>query len=334
MPDTGESTASRPSVPWLAAGAALCAFPWPLLDPRLARYHIEFGLALGIAMALSGRVSPGLSARRASALVVQGCVVLLGLRMDLGEVARAGASGALFAAATIVGVFVLGWVLGRVLRTDGRMSALLSSGTAICGGSAIAAVSSVIGAGSTQVSVATATVFILNGAALYLFPVIGARLGMSPEDFGTWAGVAIHDVSSVVGAAASYRGDAAAAALATQTATVVKLSRVIWIVPICIAAAWWARRGAAEEHRASVPIPWFIVLFLLASAARTAWPAALAPAESVVMLISRCGMAMALYLIGAGLSRSALASVGWRPLVQGVVMWVALSAAALAVVRR
>jgi uncharacterized integral membrane protein (TIGR00698 family) len=246
-------------------------------------------------------------------------------------------AGLAFAAATIAGVFVLGWLLGRLLKTDGAISTLLSSGTAICGGSAIAAVSSVIGAAPAQVSVATATVFILNGIALYLFPALGHQLGLSPEQFGTWAGIAIHDVSSVVGAAQSYGHDAAATALATETATVVKLSRVIWIGPVCIMAAWRTGRAAARGQSgfpaAYLPVPWFIVLFALAAGVRTIWGPHLAPADASILLISRCGMALALFLIGAGLSRAALMSVGWRPLLQGVLMWIALSAVALVAVR-
>jgi uncharacterized integral membrane protein (TIGR00698 family) len=322
----------------LILAAGVCAFPWPLFSPAMARYQIELGLALGVVLALAGLVRSGPVARRTAALVIQACVVLLGLRMDLGKVAHAGMAGLAFAAATISGVFVLGWALGRLLKTEGVISTLLSSGTAICGGSAIAAVGSVIGAGPAQMSVATATVFILNGIGLYLFPVLGHKFGLSPEQFGTWAGIAIHDVSSVVGAAQSYGHDAAATAVATETATVVKLSRVIWIGPICILAAWRTGRRAASDSEARfpaayLPVPWFIVLFAISAGARTIWGPHIAPADPSILLVSRCGMALALFLIGAGLSRAALLSVGWRPLLQGVLMWVALGAAALVAVR-
>lgn len=337
----------------LVAAAGVCAFPWPLIDKRLAQYQIEFGLGLGIVLALMGLVHAGPMAKKVSKYAIQVCVVLLGLRMDLHKVLQAGSSGLLFAVGTIAGTFLLGWLLGRMLKTDGKISTLLSSGTAICGGSAIAAVSSVIGATSTQISIATATIFILNGLALYLFPFLGGQLHLTPTQFGTWAGVAIHDVSSVVGAAQSFDGGHGAAA--TDTATVVKLSRVLWIIPICIAAAWWMAKGAASAtgraeagnptlrsadppKKAKLPIPWFIGLFILAAGLRTLWQQrgaaeAIASADRWISLVARCGMALALFLIGAGLSRKALASVGWRPLAQGVVMWVFISVVALMVVR-
>ncbi|MEX2217285.1 MAG: putative sulfate exporter family transporter [Phycisphaerales bacterium] len=331
---------------WLILLVGLAVgIPWPLLWPGGARYQIEAALALGILLALAGLIHAGPIARRLSRLLIQACVVLLGLRMDLHEVWRAGIVGIAFAVATIAATFTLGWLLGRALRTDGKVTTLLSSGTAICGGSAIAAVSTVIGASAAQVGVATATVFTLNGVALFLFPWLGGLLGLSPEEFGAWAGVAIHDVSSVVGAAQSF--DAAhpagpsSPAVATDTATVVKLSRVIWIAPICIAAAWWAqkkgRRHEGTEARSDrtwrVPVPCFVLLFLLASAVRTAWPAPIQPADDGLRIAARCGMALALFLIGAGLSRRAIAEVGWRAMALGVALWVFIAAAALAAIR-
>lgn len=326
----------------LLAGGAFCLIPWSLVYPPLARFHIEIGLGLGIFLALTGAAHAGPGAKKLSKYLIQVCVVLLGFRMDLHRVLAAGASGMLFAVGTIAGTFLLGALLGRWLGTDRKIGTLLSSGTAICGGSAIAAVSSVIGASSAQISVATATIFILNGAALYLFPFLGEQMGLTAHQFGTWAGVAIHDISSVVGAAQSYGSTPEATSTAVDTATVVKLSRVLWIIPICIAAAAWMGRARdarpageppAPPKRARLPIPWFIALFILAAAARTVAPESIATADSELMLSAKSGMALALFLIGAGLSRKALASVGWRPLVQGIVMWVAISIAALVVVR-
>jgi uncharacterized integral membrane protein (TIGR00698 family) len=326
---------------WLIGGfGALLAIPWSLISPPLARYHIEAGLALGIALALSNLAHTGALGKRLSRTLIQLCVVLLGFRMDLHEVARAGLRGLAFAGATILFTFALGAALARLLRTDRKLTTLLSSGTAICGGSAIAAVSTVIRATPAQVSIATATVFILNGAALYLFPILGRALHLSPEQFGMWAGVAIHDISSVVGAAqtfdATQAAGGAAAAHATDTATIVKLSRVIWIAPVCLAAGWWfARRepaGQSGAARAAPPIPWFVVAFLLAAAARTLWPDQLAPAAPTLLTIARSGMALALFLIGAALSRRALAEVGWRPLALGVILWLAIAAGSLAAI--
>jgi len=322
-------------------GAMLCVLPWSAIAPGAGRFQVEAGLLAGIAMALMGVVQPGALEKKISRYLIQACVVLLGFRMDLHQVAKAGTSGLAFAVGTIAGTFVLGWALGRLLKVEGKVSALLSSGTAICGGSAIAAVSSVIGASGTAISVATGTVFILNGVALFVFPVLGRELGLTPTQFGTWAGVAIHDVSSVVGAAQAFadqaRGAGTDASGAVDTATVVKLSRVLWIVPICLIAAAWVRSragdGVARGGKKPLPVPWFIGLFILAAGARTVFPGALGEASPGLLSIAKSGMTLALFLIGAGLSRKALREVGWRALVQGIVMWVAISVAALAVVR-
>jgi len=334
------STTPRPpfslSTGLLLAGAAFCLTPWSKVYKPLDHFHIEIGLGLGILLALLNLAHAGPTAKTVSKYCIQASVVLLGFRMDLHKVIAAGSSGMLFAVGTIGGTFLLGAVLGRWLKTDGKIGTLLSSGTAICGGSAIAAVSAVIGASSAQISVATATIFMLNGAALYLFPFLGEQMGLTATQFGTWAGVAIHDVSSVVGAAQSYGHTTQATSAAVDTATVVKLSRVLWIIPICMAAAWWMARAAKAAPAAKLkrlPIPWFIGLFILAAGARTAFPTDLGAASPTLLMVAKSGMALALFLIGAGLSRKALASVGWRPLFQGIVMWVAISITALIVVR-
>lgn len=360
MPPVGSPSVPGPPAPppsllsraLLALGAAFCLVPWSRVLPALDRYHIEIGLALGIILALAGLVRPGSTGKRVSRIVIQVCVVLLGFRMDLREVVHDGGKGLLFAAGTIVTTFALGWAIGeRALRIDGKLTTLVSSGTAICGGSAIAAVSTVIGATSAQISVATATVFILNGIALYLFPPLGHALGLTPQQFGAWAGVAIHDISSVVGAAQSFDSSSAPGSHSVDTATIVKLSRVLWIVPICIVAARWpklcgagtsprgagvppADSGAAGEqpHRIKLPIPWFIALFLLAAAVRSLWPEQLSPAAPMIGLLAKSGMALALFLIGAGLSRKALAEVGWRPMALGVSLWLFIASVSLLIV--
>lgn len=304
----------------LAVGAAFCLTPWA--SPQIA-------LALGIGVALTGLAAATPLSSRVARLLIQACVVLLGFAMDLGEVLRAGTQGMIFAAATIVGTFALGAAAGRLLRVEAKVTTLVSAGTAVCGGSAIAAVGSAIGAAGAQMSIAIGVVFLLNGAALYIFPIIGRALAMSAEQFGTWAAVAIHDVSSVVGAASEFGPES------LQIATAVKLSRTLWIIPIAIAAAWWfGRRGGGEGERGArrLPIPWFIGLFVCASALRTLAPA-VAEAAPTIHAGAKAGMTLALFLIGAGVSRAALASVGWRALALGVLLWAFISAAALAVVR-
>lgn len=264
--------------------------------------------------------------------------MLLGFRMDLMQVLRAGSSGLLFAIGTMAGTFLLGAWLARLLRVESKTATLLSTGTAICGGSAIAAISGIVGATSAQIAVATGVVFILNGLALFIFPPLGDALGLTATQFGTWAGVAIHDVSSVVGAAQSFAAQHGGA-IAVDTATVVKLSRVLWIIPICLIAAMLVRRSHATDPSATharprtPPIPWFIALFILAAAARTLLPGPLTEAAPTLLTIAKSGMTIALLFIGAGLTREALKQVGWRALSLGVILWIAIAATSLIVVR-
>jgi uncharacterized integral membrane protein (TIGR00698 family) len=267
--------------------------------------------------------------------LLQTCVVLLGFGMNLPAVLRLGMNGSLFAATTIGATLLLGCWLGRRLALDRKTSLLVSAGTAICGGSAIAAVSSVIAATEAEIAVSIGTIFLLNAAALYLFPMAGHLLHLSQAQFGLWAGVAIHDISSVVGAGLSYGPDALTAA------TAVKLSRSLWIVPLTLALAFrlgQKREGAAEPGPASRPrqtaiaVPWFIGLFLLASWLRSYVPevAAWSPELSRV---ARHGTILVLFFIGTSLSLRALRLVGWRTLVVGATLWLFISISSLLAIR-
>ena len=319
------------------AAWVVCMMPWAWGGPPLA-------LAVGMVFALTNLSQFQGEAKKVSRVMIQACVVLLGLRVDLGQLAREASHGFAFAAATIVVAFAIGFALQALLRTGKELTLLVSSGTAICGGSAIAAVGSAIGSSSSAMAVATGAIFVLNAVALYAFPAIGYALHLSDTQFGTWAGVAIHDISSVVGAASHYHaveGDTAATAL--DTANIVKLSRVIWILPCTLFAGWIMRRERAmargEEPRKRKPwwkvaagvVPLFILLFLLASAVRTFVPA-VAEQQERIKFIAGLGFAGALFLIGSGLSRKALASVGWRVLTQAVLLWIAVAGLALGVV--
>ena len=315
------SAARLPWTPRLVffLAAAFCLSPWA--SPPIA-------LALGLALALTlGNPYHDLS-KNASKWLLQGCVVLLGFGMNLAVVLKAGANGAGFAAGSIGFTFLLGfWLRGR-LGIGAKTSTLISAGTAICGGSAIAAVGSVIGAVEGDMTVAMGTVFVLNAVALFVFPVIGHAFSLSPTQFGTWAGVAIHDVSSVVGAASRYGGGA------LETATAVKLSRALWIIPVSLAAAFAFKRSAAPGEAAGrVQIPWFIGLFVLASVARTLLPGVAASAPAITH-VATVGLTVTLFLIGAGLSRTMLRAVGWKPMAQGVLLWLSISAGSLWVVVR
>lgn len=297
--------------------ALFCLTPWA--SPGSA-------LALGMLLALTVG-NPNLARTRPAAKwLLQASVVLLGFGMDLGAVARAGERGLGLALLTITGTFLLGALLARGLHIPARVSALISAGTAICGGSAIAAVSAVVDAAEAEMSVAMGCVFLLNAVALYLFPRLGHWLGLSQVQFGTWAGMAIHDISSVVGAASTY------GLRALQVATAVKLSRALWIVPVALLAGWkFAPAGTARPAR-KVPIPWFIACFLLASLARTL----LAPLAAFGPALSRlavAGLTLTLFFIGAGLSRATLRAVGVRPLLQALLLWLAIGLGSLAAVR-
>ncbi|MEP7176061.1 MAG: putative sulfate exporter family transporter [Gemmatimonadales bacterium] len=318
---SGGAEPLRPAVLALFAGAAAFTLtPWA--SPAIA-------LALGAVLALTvGNPLPGPTATGAKWLL-QAAVVGLGFGMPLGAVVAAGRSGIGYTVAGIATAFTLGLLLGRRFRVEGETSFLITAGTSICGGSAIAAVGPVIGARSEAMSVALATVFVLNAVALYLFPAIGHALHLSQHQFGIWAAIAIHDTSSVVGAAAGY------GAVALQEATVLKMARALWIIPLTlVAGAVTRRRRGAAASGAPVELPWFIGLFVLAAIARSVLPGAALPALDGVVHLARVTLIFTLFLIGAGLTRATLRSVGVRPLAQGVALWVAVGGLALLVVTR
>ena len=264
--------------------------------------------------------------------LLQICVVLLGFGMDLPVVLRLGLNGSVFAAATIGATLLLGWWVGRRMALDSKTSTLISVGTAICGGSAIAAVSSVIGASEAEIAVSIGTIFLLNAVALYVFPLTGHLLHLSQAQFGLWAGVAIHDISSVVGAGMSYGPDA------LTTATAVKLSRTLWIVPLTLALAFgFARRKLADAEvprrnkHFKIAVPWFIGFFLLASLLRSYVPV-ISTWSPQLSEVARRGMILVLFLIGTSLSLRALRSVGWRTVVTGLTLWLFVSIGSLAAI--
>jgi len=280
-------------------------------------------LALGLLLAFTiGNPFPELSGKPTRYLL-QVSVVLLGFGMNLDAIVKAGRDGILFTIATIFGTLALGYLVGRFLSVPNKTSTLISSGTAICGGSAIAAVGPSIDAEHDEMSVSLGTVFILNSIALFLFPMLGHALSLSEHQFGIWAAIAIHDTSSVVGAAQAYGSEALA------TATTVKLARALWIAPIALMFAFLYRKADAGA-KAKVSIPWFILLFIGAAAFRTYAPSFVLPSifDSLVNL-AKAGMTITLFLIGASLTPSMLRKVGIRPLIQGVLLWIVISVVAL-----
>lgn len=293
----------------------------PYVSPPIA-------LALGLTVAFTvGNPYPA-QTKKTTKILLQASVVLLGFGMNLESVVKAGKDGILFTIATIFGTLALGFLLGRFLKIQDKTSALISSGTAICGGSAIAAVAPAIHADSEEISVSLGTVFILNSVALFAFPFIGRALDLNENQFGVWAAIAIHDTSSVVGAASRYGAEA------LQIATTVKLARALWIAPVALLFAF-LYRSKTDGKKTRVAIPWFIFFFLLATVIRTYAPLSVLPSlfESPVML-AKTGLTVTLFLIGASLSRATLRKVGIKPLVQGILLWIVISIISLWAVTR
>ena len=259
-------------------------------------------------------------AKKASKYMLQISVVGLGFGMNLHESLQAGKEGMIYTIISVIGVMVLGVFIGKMLKINRKNSYLISSGTAICGGSAIAAVAPVIDADDNDTSLALITIFVLNAIALFIFPMIGKALELTQQQFGTWAAIAIHDTSSVVGAGAAY-GDEA-----LKVATTIKLTRALWIIPLAFISAFVFR---TKGKRAI--IPWFIILFVVAMLINTYLPLPQLLTENVTYVAKKL-LTITLFLIGAGLSVSALKKVGVKPLLLGVILWVIISVATLIVV--
>jgi len=285
-------------------------------------------LILGVAFGLFVTHPYAAASRRAARILLQASVVALGFAMNFGDVLRAGSSGFLYTLLGIAFALGVGTILGRILSVPGKTSYLISVGTAICGGSAIAATGPVIRASDEEMSVSIGTVFLLNALGLLFFPPLGHVLGLTESQFGLWAALAIHDTSSVVGAGAKF------GAVALTVATSVKLVRALWIVPLTLGTAsvlaWRAKR--AQRPGPAIPWPWFILFFLAAAVLRTYVPA-FSPIYPWLSHAGRIGLTVTLFLIGTGMSRASLKQVGIRPLVQGTLLWILVAVGSLLVIR-
>lgn len=303
---------------WLLPAGALAALlpgtpPWAAL---LAGTVLAFALGNPWASATA----------RLSRLTLPLAVTGLGAGVNLAVVTRVGLQGLGYTLIGLLATFAVGAWLARRFGTSARLGALICAGTGICGGSAIAAAAPAVGARDEETSAALATVFALNAVALLIFPPLGTWLHLDAHAFGLWCALAIHDTSSVTGAALAHSADALA------IATTVKLARALWIVPVALAlGAWFARRDHTT-HRAGVQLPWFIAGFLALSALFSFAPG-LAGVAPVVTGSARALLTLTLFLIGAGLDRAALAAIGLRPLLLGVVLWLAVMAGSLAGIR-
>ena len=280
-------------------------------------------LFLGLAFALTcGQAFPVFN-KKASKYLLQYAVVGLGFGMDLHASLASGKEGMEFTVLSVAGTLLIGWVIGRkCMKINRNTSYLISSGTAICGGSAIAAVGPVLKAKDSEMSVALGTIFILNAIALFLFPAVGHALGMSQEDFGTWAAIAIHDTSSVVGAGAAYGEEA------LRIATTIKLTRALWIIPVALITSFIFKSKGQR-----ISIPWFIFFFILAMLLNTyllgSYETGIAIGNAINGFARKI-LTITLFFIGASLSRDVLKSVGARPLLQGILLWAAISFSTLA----
>lgn len=289
--------------------AFVCLTPW--ISPPIA-------LFLGLAFALTlGSPFPVFN-KKASKYLLQIAVIGLGFGMNLHESLKAGTDGILFTIISVVSVIIIGILVGKFYKVDKVTSYLISSGTAICGGSAIAAVGPIVRADESQMSVSLATVFVLNAIALFIFPTIGHWLNLSQIQFGTWAAIAIHDTSSVVGAGSAYGEEA------LKVATTVKLTRALWIIPLSIFTTFYFKSKGDKLY-----IPWFILFFIIAMLLNTYLNIPTKVTSSIVAVSRQC-LTLTLFFIGAGLSRNTLKNVGSKPLLLGISLWIFIGLVSLA----
>ena len=276
-------------------------------------------LFLGLAFALlCGQAHPKFN-KKTSKYLLQYSVVGLGFGMNLDAALASGKEGMEFTVISVVGTLAIGWFIGRKLfKIDRNTSYLISSGTAICGGSAIAAVGPVLKAKDSEMSVALGTIFILNAIALFIFPVIGHALNMSQHEFGIWAAIAIHDTSSVVGAGQAYGEEA------LKVATTIKLTRALWIIPMAFATSFIFKSKGQK-----ISIPWFIFFFVLAMVVNTYFMGNIPEVGNAINGIARKTLTITMFFIGASLSLDVLKAVGVKPLIQGILLWVVISLSTL-----
>lgn len=294
-------------------GAFLCFLPF--VDPSIA---LLSGFMLTLIFG-----NPFLKfSQKAVHILLQISIVGLGFGMNIFDAVQAGKDGLLFTVFSIVITLLVGLLLGKLFSIERKTNVLITIGTAICGGSAIAAVAPIVEAKEDSTSIALATIFILNSAALFLFPFLGDLLELTQNQFGLWSAIAIHGTSSVVGAAQKYGEEA------LKIATTVKLERALWIIPISLITAF-----SFKNKKNRVKIPYFIFLFVIAMLINTFVPS-LFSLNHVIVLIAKKGLTLTLFLIGAGLTMESIRKVGIKPLLQGVLLWLFISAISLLVILR
>lgn len=291
-------------------------------------------LVLGLLMALTiGHPFLAIN-KKATTLLLQISVVCLGFNMNFEHAMQAGRDGFLFTVASIAITLVAGWLIGKWLKIDANTSTLISNGTAICGGSAIAAIAPIIKANDNEISVSLGTIFILNSVALLIFPPLGHMLGFNDKQFGTWCAIAIHDTSSVVGAASKFSNEA------LKIATTIKLERALWIIPLSLMNSMLTKKSG------KIKIPYFIFYFVIAIIVATYLPTYVPAINTKFVLpmpfsnkpqtifeylyiAGKKGLVITLFLIGSGLSLSTIKKVGFKPIFQGVLLWIIIGGLSL-----
>lgn len=316
---------------------------WVLLVVMFIPFKLIFGttiitapiaLFIGLIFALIFGIPYPKFNKKLSKYLLQASVVGLGFGMNLEKSLQSGAEGMIFTIASVILVMVAGVLLGRFMSINYKTSYLISSGTAICGGSAIAAVGPVIKADQNEMAVSLGVIFILNAIALFIFPPLGHYLGLTQHQFGTWAAIAIHDTSSVVGAGAAFdQMYFPGSTEACDLATLIKCTRALWIIPLALFTMWFFRKDGNEEGKSKISVPWFIFLFILAMIFNTyVGTDSLRPLYNVLVDIAKQCLIAVLFAIGAGLSLKVIKQVGVKPLVQAIVLWIIIGVGSLAAI--
>lgn len=295
----------------------------PVIEPPIALFTgLLFAFIFGIPCPKFNK--------KLSKYLLQASVVGLGFGMNLVQSLKSGADGMIFTIVSVVGVMVAGVLIGRYMRIDRKTSYLISSGTAICGGSAIAAVGGVLKAKENEMAVSLGVIFILNAIALFIFPPLGHLFGLTQEQFGTWAAIAIHDTSSVVGAGDAY------GPVACELATLIKCTRALWIIPLAFFTMWFFRNQQGGEGKGKISIPWFILLFVGAMIVNTYTPESamtvMGPVYKCIVSIAKQALVVVLFAIGASLSLKVIRQVGVKPMIQALTLWMLIGAGSLFVI--
>lgn len=301
--------------------AVLILFPFDKIGLGALSITPALALFLGLVFAFIFPMPCPKFNKKSSKYLLQASVVGLGFGMNVNESLRSGSEGMMFTVVSVIGVMVIGVMAGYWMHLQRKTAYLISSGTAICGGSAIAAVGPVLKANENEMAVSLGVIFILNAVALFIFPPIGHFFDMSQQQFGTWAAIAIHDTSSVVGAGEAYGPEA------LKLATLIKLTRALWIIPLALATMFIFR-----DKTSKISIPWFIFLFILAMVVNTYCSLSHSISDALVW-IAKKGLVLTLFFIGASLSLKTVKQVGVKPLLLAILLWIVIGVSSFIVVR-